>query len=119
LIYTTIAKTHILASVLNMLFMAGVMYIVVTLLIKEFARPRHINGEVIDKKVDVRGYSSVRGISSYRGVNVVVIRTEESKREEYTARDSLYSYITIGQSYKFFVKGSEIKEINEIEEVGH
>lgn len=119
MIYTTIAKTHILASVLNTLFMAGVMYIVVTLLIKELARPRHINGEVIDKKVDVRGYSSVRGMSSYSGVNVVVIRTEESKREEFTARDSLFSDINIGQSYKFYVKGSEIKEVNETEEVGH
>jgi len=106
-----IGKTHMIATILNSLFMIGVVYIVIKLMIKEMARPHYIESEVIDKQTGVRGYSGARGLTSYSPVNIVIVSSDGSKQVEYTIKETLYDNVDVGSRYKFLIKGREIKEI--------
>lgn len=109
--YTFLAKTYFMANVIHLVFMIVVVYIVFNMTRELLSKPHHVETQIINKKYSSRSRSLGRGYISCVPVQIIIVKLDNDKIEEYFITDLLFDKVEIGKKYNLLIKGRDVMEM--------
>lgn len=115
--YTLLAKTYFMANVIHLVFMIVVVYIVFKMTRELLSKPHHVETQIINKKYSSRSRSLGRGYVGCVAVQIIIVKMDNGKIDEYFITDPLFDKVEIGKRYNLLIKGRDVMELTPMKEL--